>query len=343
MTDEEGSGSEVPEVSDPRHHLVASGDSVDYEYEVGAFVSADPACKTAIILVAEAGSRLLVALPEGAWDRKRARRAIAPNSISKAVQVALVPACATEREQPQGPATLKVWLGLLSAEFEGQLSYPAEEELDVALPAGPSGEPQLPYAPALVAVAKEHFTFFSAESGVPQPPGLGAPPLDQRVAAIERALGDIQKSLAELLGKGDAPPGRKSALMARAKPAPKASAAANVDPGVAAQALQAGVTPAALAKISAALGLPETMGPTGAQQEVRADTSDEEEDAVDGSGGATGSGDPMVQALVKLTTIMDRMDATKKKKAKPSITFWIAPSLDLIPPFPAVPEPRVPH
>ena len=227
MTDEEGSGSEVPEVSDPRHDLVASGDSVDYEYEVGAFVSADPACKTAIILVAEVGSRLLVALPEGAWDRKRARRAIAPNSISKAVQVALVPARATEREQPQGPATLKVWLGVLSAEFEGQLSYPAEEELDVALPAGPSGEPQLPYAAALVAVAKEHFTFFSAESFL-NPQGLGAPPLDQRVAAMEGALGDIQKSLAELLGKGDAPPGRKSALMARAKPAPKASAAANV-------------------------------------------------------------------------------------------------------------------
>lgn len=124
MTEDPESESEVPEVSDPRHHLVASGDTVDFEYEVGSFVSADPSCTTAIILVAEVDSRLLVALPESAWHRKRAKRAIAANSITKAVQVAIVPARAVDREQPQGSATLKIWLGLLSPEFEGQLVFP---------------------------------------------------------------------------------------------------------------------------------------------------------------------------------------------------------------------------
>ena len=302
MTEEEGSGSEVPEVSDPRHHLVASGETVDFEYEVGSFVSADPSCTTAIILVAEVDSRLLVALPEGAWHRKRAKRSIAPNSISKAVQVAIVPASAANREQPQGSATLKIWLGLLSSEFEGQLAFPAGDDMDIAFPIGANGEPFLPYAAALVAVAKDHFTFFSAESGVPQPPGLGVPGLDQRVTAMEGALGDIQKSLAQLLGKGGHQPEKQNVLVARPKPSAQARLPQNVDPGVAAQALQAGVSPAALAEISAALGLPAAATANAVQPEAVADSSEEEEHAVDGGGGDTGSTDPMVQALVKLTT-----------------------------------------
>ena len=313
---EEPSGSEVPEVSDPRHHLVASGDTVDYEYEVGSFVSADPSCNTAIILVAEVDSRLLVALPEGAWHRKRSKRAIAPNSISKAVQVAILPARPSDREQPQGTASLKVWLGLLSSEFEGQLTFPAEEELDVVFPIGQNGEPQLPYAAALVAVARDHFTFFSAESGVPQPPGLDTPALAQRVSTMEGALEDIQKSLAQLLGAASTPPERKPALVARPKPASRHPQSHTMDPGVAAQALQAGVTPNALAEITAALDIPDTMMPAVEQKETRGDSSEEEEEAVAGGGDATGSADPMVQALVKLTTIVDRMDATKKKKGK---------------------------
>ena len=316
MTEDEASGSEVPEVSDPRHHLVASGETVDFEYEVGSFVSADPACTTAIILVAEVDSRLLVALPEGAWHRKRAKRSIAPNSISKAVQVAIVPASAANREQPQGSASLKIWLGLLSSEFEGQLAFPAVDDIDVAFPTGSNGEPFLPYAAALVAVAKDHFTFFSAESGVPQPPGLGVPGLDQRVTAMEGALGDIQKSLAQLLGKGDPQPEKQNVLVARPKPSAQARLPQNVDPGVAAQALQAGVSPAALAEISAALGLPVAATANAVQPDVAVDSSEEEEHAADGGGGGTGSADPMVQALVKLTTIVDRMDATKKKRGK---------------------------
>lgn len=216
---EEESGSEVPELSDPGHNLVVSGDRVDFDYDVGIFESTEPAALVAIIAVAEVDSRLLVAFPEGAWHRKKAKRAINPNSITKAVQVSLKPASAANREQPESSAFLKVWLGLLGREFEGQISFSlTEHAATVGFPQGADGSSVLPYAQALVAVAKDHYTFLSAESGgVSAPPGLGQAGddnLQKRMVDLEAAVSGIQEGIKELLGSVQAKPSRPSALKA---------------------------------------------------------------------------------------------------------------------------------
>lgn len=321
MMDGGDSESEVPEVSDPRNQLVTSGDSVDFEYELGIFESTEPACFCSIIVVAEVDSRLLVAFPEGAWHRKRAKRAINPNSIAKAVQVSLKPASAADREQPESSASLKVWLGILNPEFEGQVSFGNREEVSVTFPETEPGVYVLPYAQALVAVARDHFTFLSAESGI-APPGLDpVPVLQQRVQQLEGAIAGIQEGIKELLNeKKTAPP---SALKAKPKTSAKQQRLpAGVDQAVASQALQAGVSPQALAEMAAVLGLPEKPQADPVRAAVAGESSEEEDgDALpDGglaeNGGGSGSADPMVQALVKLTSIVDRMDQDKKTRGK---------------------------
>lgn len=321
MMDGGDSESEVPEVSDPRNQLVTSGDSVDFEYELGIFESTEPACFCSIIVVAEVDSRLLVAFPEGAWHRKRAKRAINPNSIAKAVQVSLKPASAADREQPESSASLKVWLGILNPEFEGQVSFGNREEVSVTFPETEPGVYVLPYAQALVAVARDHFTFLSAESGI-APPGLDpVPGLQQRVQQLEGAIAGIQEGIKELLNeKKTAPP---SALKAKPKTSAKQQRLpAGVDQAVASQALQAGVSPQALAEMAAVLGLPEKSRADPVRAAVAGESSEEEDgDALpDGglaeNGGGSGSADPMVQALVKLTSIVDRMDQDKKTRGK---------------------------
>ena len=101
------------------------------------------------------------------------------------------------------------------------------------------------------------------------------------------------------------------------EPAAQARLPQNVDPGVVAQALQAGVSPAALAEIFCSSG--------SMQPEAIADSSEEEELAADGGGGGTGS-----QSWIGW---MPR----KGRRARPSITFgsrrvWISwPNIEQYP------------
>ena len=92
---------------------------------------------------------------------------------------------------------------------------------------------------ALVAAARDQFTFLSAESAAPPEPGL--PDYESRFAALEESLRQIQKGLAGL---------QPSAQQEKRKPALRKSKPSEfpegVDPAVAQQALQAGVSPAAL-------------------------------------------------------------------------------------------------
>ena len=117
----------------------------------------------------------------------------------------------------------------------------------------------LPFARALVAVAKDHFTFLSAESaGAAVAAGDGAGP-EQRLAALEKTLQTVSDSLKVL----QSPPTKPlaSALKATAKPKPvqgtpvQSAPPPGLDAAVAVQAMQAGVSGPALQEIAEVVGI----------------------------------------------------------------------------------------
>jgi hypothetical protein len=255
-----------------------------------------------VVVVSEVDDKLLVAIPEGAWHKTRKKRKVDPDLLQRPIAV-LVPLCAlSDRSAPDSTPTTKVWLGLLGAEFQDMI-FSDVGQADYVFPLDDVGMMKLPYAPALLAVAKDHFTFLSAESAAPQP-GLSQAPqviYEARMSALEDGLQEIKQLLSAQHPAAPRPPALRNA-----KPKVKFSPSAlpeGVDPAVAQQALQAGVSPAALQDIAASMGLPVQSKMT-AQAAAATVSSDEEEEDFNlggGRGAAIGSGDPMETAVLQLT------------------------------------------
>lgn len=303
------------EAADPRAHFVASGETVDYEYQIGLFDSGTngegdsfPTCSVAI--VAEVDGLLLIAIPEGAWHKTKKKRAINPEALKKAVAVLVPCSSAADRSTPDAEPTTKIWLGLIGSEFEAGL-YFSEEAASISFPVDESGVERAPYAASLVAVSKDHFTFMTAESEkVEPPPGLDAE-MDRRIAALESGLAAIQERLKELKPKPTAP-----TLRPKARPHSGVRATAGVEPGLARQAAAAGVTSGALDEMAAILA-GRGPGPTPVGAPPVEVPSSEDEDIIEdpaAAGGGSGSGDPMATAVLQLSKIMSQMQKDKKKQ-----------------------------
>lgn len=152
-------------------------------------------------------------MPAEAWNKKVAKRALPPGTLRKAVRV-VVPICAEEdRTAAAGDPSLVMWLGLLNVELEQLVSFP-----------------DLPFAEALVGVANDHFSFVTAEAE-PGMKGMEAP----FAALVRQSSKDVTSS-----PRGAARPKRRAAPIAAPDLPP------GLDPGVAQQALQAGVSRQAL-------------------------------------------------------------------------------------------------
>jgi len=315
---QEEEGAEEPEALDPHQLVVASGEETELEYNYGILAPPTTESSCAVVVVSEVDDKLLVAIPEGAWHKTRKKRKVDPDLLQRPIAV-LVPLCAlSDRSVPDSTPTTKVWLGLLGAQFQDMI-FSDVGQADFVFPLDDVGMMKLPYAPALLAVAKDHFTFLSAESAAPQP-GLSQSPqvvYEARMSALEDGLQEIKQLLVAQQPAAPRPPALRNA-----KPKVKFSPSAlpeGVDPAVAQQALQAGVSPAALQDIAASMGLPIQSKMT-AQAAAVAVSSDEEEEDFNlggGRGAAIGSGDPMETAvlqLTKLVTALQRSKTTKKDK-----------------------------
>lgn len=87
------------------------------------------------------------------------------DALLRAVRVEVRASNALDRTLVDDSFAFKIWLGILKADFVDYVVYGQEGTADVMFPVDSLGLPRLPAAEALAAVAQDHFTFLSAESG----------------------------------------------------------------------------------------------------------------------------------------------------------------------------------
>ena len=190
----------VPRPEDLR--FVYAGAGPNYEYPIGALsVGEEPARRSvAIIFISSVEDRVIVALPQKAWDRKVAKRKIPTGPFVKPLLVEVAAAAPEDREQ-QGDFYMRVWLGSLSRAVADTVVFDAGlDSCDVPF-AGAGGLLGTPYAPALLQLADSQFSFVTAPSGDAN---------EIRLKKLEASMSEISATL-------------KTLVSSRAPPAPKAS------------------------------------------------------------------------------------------------------------------------
>ena len=302
-SDFEGAEGE-PETLGLRNNFVLSGDSVNSDYKVGVLNISDPPGSFSCIAVCLCDNKVLVAVPEGAWARLKRDRALPQSALKKAVRVEVQPCSPGDRATPAGPASLPIWLGLLSPPLEEAVDYAEDvEPAEVDFPARDDGTQLLPLATALVAVSRDHFAFMTAESEVPKPTS-GV--LEGRMDKMEESINQLIALVSDLRKPAPAAPAAPPGL-----PQPQKAAAPDQR---ARQALAAGVDPAALGELRGMLGLPEPpvsrrpLEPKGA---VNVESSEDEAEEADLAEG--GSAGVLGKAVVSLTKIVKDIHKEKKK------------------------------
>lgn len=299
MMDGSAPGSSVPEELDLDAALVASGEGEEFdrEYQVLVLTAEEPSQSTECILISRVDGKLLLAVPEAAWHKKRKDRAMPPSALQKVVKATVACCVGGDRNTPEGEPTLKVWLGLLQPPWEAHLT--AEGDPTVVFPPDGSGVPKVPFAEALVAVARDHFTFLTVQkilSQLPVQQGIVLPAAPAASAAKPKASAP-KKNI-------PAPPVR----------------AAGLDPTLMQQALQAGVSPEALGEVMSLVGNqpPAKIAPQAVKDAVEL-TSDEDGPEPALAPGESGLADPLGQAVLQLSKIVSYMHAEKKQKKDRSL------------------------
>ena len=319
-------GLDAPEESGLRENCVASGDGQCFtDYQVGRLNLPDHNTSSAIIAVSPVEGAVLVAVPSHAWAAKRKDRALPGGSLKKATAVEVVSCTQGDRDTPSAEPDLKVWVGLLDPKLENAVIY-GDIGADIEFP-GKGDLQQVPFAPGLVALCNDIFAFITAESQAHKEehaPGEvgGAEHLESRMLAMEAMLQEVFAHLPQASTTAPRAPGL---LRARAKPAPAPDAGlpGNIDPAVAQQALQAGISAEALQDMSRIVGdrgstrAPKTAPPVAVVQE--SEDSEMEEEAAVAAAAELGSTDPMQTAVLQLTRLVTRLGKEKARKKDKSL------------------------
>lgn len=164
---EAGSGQEVPEIPGPRSFAILQDDgSLDFGYTIGTldldFTEGDKSCEIAAIAVID--GKLLVAVPETVWSRSVQKRRLGSRALAKPNLVAVASCFEDAREAEEDIVVqLRIWVGFLHPELEKNLEFIGPGDAD--FPFGEhEGQRAVPFGPALVEVANDHFNFMTAES-----------------------------------------------------------------------------------------------------------------------------------------------------------------------------------
>lgn len=276
------------------------------------------------VAIGKFDNKTLVALPQEAWRRKVAKRSMQAGALTKATVVEVLAAMADTKQQVDPAAFLKCWIGYLKDDLVNNL-LPFDTFESCAGTFGVSeGEFLVPAAESLIAVANEHFAFFSAEGEPRDGSRSGGVGLAKRVTAIEDTLAKLSSGMETLLAAKNPPQvDRPPALRTRAATAAKTKATAprvtfpSLDQGVVQAALQAGVPAHSLAQMEK---LVSQNAKAKKVQETKAIVIDplselEEDDPGMDAPGVSGSpsGDRMTDSLEKLTSIVAMLAEDRKK------------------------------
>ena len=306
-----------------------------------------------VIQICEIQSKLLVAVPGSVWHRSVSKRILPAIALSKPTLVEVGVCTLGDRESQVPNEICRTWIGFLKAELRSQLHSEVENcEFDYFFHQLDDGELCLPHSQGLVDVAQEHFAFFSAGEEVPEeqaPAGeSGAVDLEGRMLVMEDALARMAVGVEKLLEEKKRPSALRSkpdrvtfdsevaaGSMSSKSANPKASvsprkkkvtASGQLDPGVVAAALQAGISRESIQQMEMLVGSNvkakkvKDMNP--AAIPIWDPLSEEEEEdpeelQVEGSG-SDEHADPVTRTLTKLAGIMELLTEDRKKKAASS-------------------------
>ena len=310
---------------------VYSGGETTFDFPFGKLISevggGSPSVR--ICFVGELENKILACVPGSAWNRKTNKRAIAPGLLTKPMSVQVLACGQLDRENPSGEETVKVWLGFLeNAAAQLVEESTLDEDLDHEFEDG-----FLPYAQALVELAQEHYSFFSAsEHPHLGAGGSGAQDLASRVGMLETSITQVLDKLDQMSGaKTSAAPYRPNPKQVpkTVKKAPVVDTELDgeplgpdmfpdLDPGVVQAALQAGVETTALQdmqrlmtqNVKAANRLKQP-NPTVIKDPLSEDEGQEQQE---GDGGVPDGGEPMQSAIGQLAQIVSMLTEEKKKK-----------------------------
>ena len=98
------------------------------------------------------------------WSRKPSDRLIHQKGLGKPIAVSLVSVSSSDRENPEG-GSIGAWVGLLAEDLEATIEFGSDQDADVNFSLLSDG-PSLPYAPSLLDVANERFTFLLQHQGL---------------------------------------------------------------------------------------------------------------------------------------------------------------------------------
>lgn len=308
MADEESGGSEdLPEdgFQLERSFVVSvAGDAPNHNYPILLLHNDSPEKCSECVAVTRVDGKILLAVPDPAWHRKKVQRVIASAALTKAVRATCVGCPAGARTDAEGEPTLKIWLDLLASEMEYALTDDAVAQ--VTFPIGSDGAAFVPFAPALVAIAQDHFTFQTAQEG--EDPTMTSRRLDRLEDGLAQILLELGKMKAPAAPKLVPTPKASKA----AKPAPAAPGLSNA---LVHQALQAGVSQAALAEIGGMLGnqAAAKLDPLAVPDQKEL-TSDEEEALYVDPEDAGAVSDPVGRAVLHLSKIVTEIHQEKRRK-----------------------------
>ena len=248
---EEYPGEEVPEIAGPRNHLVVQGDgSADFNYKVGVLeLDLFQGESTEVVAICVVDNKLLVAVPDNIWNRSVQKRKLPQRGLIKPSLVSVTGCVESLRETEEEVAgQLKVWVGLLMPELEGAVEYGTDVEPTFGFGVTSQGLPLVPHADALVEIANELFSFFTAESA---PANAGGDDHGARLQQLEAMMEEIRGALATVAGDRKKEDVRR---VANPKPAPgpgkprrqtgkdgAGPAVRGLDAGTVRSAMQAGV------------------------------------------------------------------------------------------------------
>ena len=321
------------------HCYVLAGEEVNTDFPFGRLCVESTEGETVrIACVAEIDGRILVCVPGTAWHKKPPRRALLPGSFVRASSLEVAASLVDSRDQISEGEVIKVWLGYFTKDYAINIeAFSLEDEVDVDFDGL-----LIPNAEALKALAVDHFSFFSAAEGFGprEQDDSGAVGLSSRVSKLEELITEMNTNIAKLASlQPSSPPAvvmgnpkpktsRPSALRSGPSSSPSAKVQfvrgteaddfPDLDAGVVSAALGAGVGQDTLEEMQKLMQKNRKgakslkQDPAAAKVNVLSE-SEEESAPEEGVGSLAVTGDPMVDALTKLTSIVDHLSLKQKK------------------------------